>query len=299
MDQGAAPQTPAAGMPVPQVVAPYESFGTFPLDANDQAFIQQAEARSRSAMTPQEREAVTTQAAAARAAADSGTASASMAFRNTNELAYTVAKAASNNDLGPLGAYKARFEGLATQVANQFGIQYDGTAASAQTLLNKLSSLSADQMTADTAAASLYLQNKGIFPNIDTNPYAAAEITAEMMTKNMNAYEKGQYINDLYRAQKGTVKDLTGADARFNEKAGVYYQVEKTNIADLLKYAGNAEADPEIKKLVVDFFDSANRGAFQDQTDAQNALEAIFSVMPGQHKVSSGLGRYFVQQGNP
>ena len=297
--QGAAPQTPAPGMPVPQVVAPFESLGTsFPLDASDQAFIQQAEARSRSAMTPQEREAMTVQAAEARSAADSGTAAASLAFRNANELAYTVAKAAANNDLGPLGKYKAGFEALAAQVAGQFGLQYDQSAASAETLLNKLSSLSADQMTADTAAASLYLQNKNIFPNIDTDPVAAAEITAEMMTKNMNAYEKGQFVNDLYRAQKGTVKDLTGADARFNEKAGGVYQVEKTNIADLLKYAGKADANPELQKLVVDFFDSANRGAFQDQADAQAALEAIFSILPGQHKVSTGLGRYFVQQGN-
>ena len=297
--QGTAPQTPAAGMPVPQVVVPFKEFGTFPLDERDQAFIQQAEARSRSAITPQERELTNAQAAEIRAAADSGTAAASLAFRNTNELAYTVAKASANNDLGPLGKYKAGFEALATQVAGQFGIQYDGSAASAETLLNKLSSLSADQMTADTAAASLYLQNKNIFPNIDTDPVAAAEITAEMMTKNMNAYERGQFVNDLYRAQKGTVKDLTGVDARFNEKAGGVYQVEKTNIADLLKYAGNAEADPELQKLVVDFFDSANRGAFQSQDDAQAALEAIFSVLPGQHKVSSGLGRYFVQQGNP
>jgi hypothetical protein len=296
--QGAAPQTPAAGMPVPQVVAPFEGFGTFPLDERDQAFIQQAEARSRSAITPQERELTNTQAAEIRAAADSGTAAASLAFRNTNELAYTVAKAASNNDLGPLGAYKASFEGLATQVADQLGIQYNGSAASSEALLNKLSSLSADQMTADTAAASLYLQNKGIFPSIDSDPVAAAEITAEMMTKNMSAYEKGQFINDLYRAQTGTVKDLTGADARFNEKAGGVYQVEKTNIADLLKYAGKADANPELKKLVVDFFDDANRGAFQDQADAQAALEAIFSALPGQHKVSTGLGRYFVQQGN-
>lgn len=297
--QGSAAQAPAAGMPVPQVVAPFESFGTFPLDEKDQAFIQQAEVRSRSPMTPQERELTNAQAAEIRAAADSGTAAASLAFRNTNELAYTVAKEAANNDLGPLGAYKAGFEALATQVADQFGVQYDGTAASSATLLNKLSSLSADQMTADTAAASLYLQNKNIFPNIDTDPVAAAEITAEMMTKNMNSYERGQFVNDLYRAQKGTVKDLTGADARFNEKAGGVYQVEKTNIADLLKYAGNARADPELKKLIVDFFDSSNRGAFQSQGDAQAALEAIFSVLPGQHKVSSGLGRYFVQQGNP
>ena len=297
--QGTALQAPAAGMPVPQVVVPFKEFGTFPLDEKDQAFIQQAEARSRSAMTPQERELTNAQAAEIRAAADSGTAAASLAFRNTNELAYTVAKASANNDLGPLGKYKAGFEALATQVAGQFGVQYDGSAASAETLLNKLSSLSADQMTADTAAASLYLQNKNIFPNIDTDPVAAAEITAEMMTKNMDAYERGQFVNNLYRAQKGTVKDLTGVDARFNEKAGGVYQVEKTNIADLLKYAGNAEADPELKKLIVDFFDSANRGAFQGQDDAQAALEAIFSVLPGQHKVSSGLGRYFVQQGNP
>jgi hypothetical protein len=291
--------TPAAGLPVPQVVAPFESLGnSFPLDETDQAYIKQAEARSRSAITLQERQYLTTQAAEARAAADSGTAAASLAFRNTNELAYTVAKAASENDLGPLGAYKARFEGLATQVADQFGIQYNGSAASSEALLNKLSSLSADQMTADTAAASLYLQNKNIFPNIDSDPVAAAEITAEMMTKNMYAYEKGQFINDLYRAQTGTVKDLTGADARFNEKAGGFYQVEKTNIADLLKYAGKADANPELKKLVVDFFDDANRGAFQDQADAQAALEAIFGALPGQHKVSTGLGRYFVQQGN-
>jgi hypothetical protein len=296
---GSAPvTTPAAGLPVPQVVAPYESFGTFPLDEADKAYIEQAEARSRSAMTPQERQGLTVQAAEARAAADSGTAAASLAFRNTNELAYTVAKAASNNDLGPLGAYKASFEGLATQVADQLGIQYNGSAASSEALLNKLSSLSADQMTADTAAASLYLQNKGIFPSIDSDPVAAAEITAEMVTKNMSAYEKGQFINDLYRAQTGTVKDLTGADARFNEKAGGVYQVEKTNIADLLKYAGKADANPELKKLVVDFFDDANRGAFQDQADAQAALEAIFGALPGQHKVSTGLGRYFVQQGN-
>lgn len=291
--------TPAAGLPVPQVVAPFESFGTFPLDSESvQAFIQQAEARSRSAITPQDRENLNAQAAEARAAADSGTAAASLAFRNTNELAYTVAKAVANNDVGPLGAYKARFEGLASQIADQFGIQYNGSAASSEALLNKLSSLSADQMTADTAAASLYLQNKGIFPSIDSDPVAAAEITAEMMTKNMNAYEKGQFINDIYRSQTGTVKDLTGVEALFNKEAGDVYQVEKTNIADLLKYAGKADANPELKKLVVDFFDDANRGAFQDQADAQAALEAIFGALPGQRKVSTGLGRYFVQQGN-
>jgi hypothetical protein len=295
-------QAPPAGMPAVQVSAPYESFGTFPLDEKDQAFITQAESRARSFMSAQEREALTLQAATARAAADSGTAAASMSFKNTNELAATVAKAVANNDLGPLGGYKASLEGLASQVAGQFGIQYDGGSATSQALLNKLSSLSADQMTADTAAASLYLQNKGIFPGIDSNPVAAAEITASMMTSNMTAYEKGQYVNDLYRAQKGIVKDLTGADARFNEKAGDTYQVEKANIADLLKYAGNAESDPELKKLVVEFFDSANRGAFQDQADAQAALDSIFGAMyansPDQHRVSNGLGRYFVQQGN-
>jgi hypothetical protein len=301
-DQTVAPQNPAAGMPVPQVVAPYKSFGTFALDANDQAYIQQAEARSRSAMTPQEREALTTQAAATRMAADNGTASAGMSFRNMNELAVTVAKAAKDNNLGPLGDYKADIEALATQVAGQFGVQYDGTAATARTLLNKLSSLSADQMTADTAAASLYLQNKGIFPNIDTDTDAAADITAEMMTKNMTSYEKGQFINDIYRAQNGTVKDLTGVEALFNKKAGALYQVEKTNIADLLKYAGNERGDAELRQLVVDFFDSANSGAFENQAEAQKALEEIFGAMyansPEQHRVSESLGRYFVQQGN-
>jgi len=180
-------------------------------------------------------------------------------------------------------------------LAGAFGIQYDGSAATSQALLNKLSSLSADQMTADTAAASLYLQNKNIFPDITSNATAAAEITAEMLTRNMLAYEKGQYINDLYRAQNGVVKDLTGADALFTREAGNIYQGEKANIAELLKYAGNAEADAEVKQLVVDFFDSANKGAFKDQADAQAALEAIFTILPGQHNVSSGLGRYFVQ----
>jgi hypothetical protein len=157
-------------------------------------------------------------------------------------------------------------------------------------------------MTADTAAATLYLQNKGIFPNIDTDPVAAAEITAEMMTRNMTAYEKGQFVNDIYRAQNGTVKDLTGVDDLFNDKVGTLYQVEKTNIADLLKYAGNTRGDPELKQLIVDFFDSANRGAFENQAEAQAALEDIFGAMyvnsPDQHRVSESLGRYFVQQGN-
>lgn len=293
--QGAEAQPLAAGMPVPPVVTPYESFGTFPLGDLEQAYIAQAETRARSPMTAPEREASIARSEASRAAADAGTASASLAFRNTNELAATVAKAAAGNDLGPLGGVIATYENLAAQAAGMFGIEYDGTAASSQALLNKLSTLSADQMTADTAAAALYLQNKNIFPDIKTNPTAAAEITAEMLTKNMFSYEKGQYINDLYRAQKGVVKDLTGADALFNKQAGSIYQGEKTNIADLLKYAGNAEADPEVKQLVVEFFDSANRGAFKDQADAQAALEAIFTVLPGQHNVSSGLGRYFVQ----
>jgi hypothetical protein len=293
--QGAEAQPPAAGMPVPPVVTPYESFGTFPLGDLEQAYIAQAETRARSPMTAPEREASIARSEASRAAADAGTASASLAFRNTNELAATVAKAAAGNDLGPLGGVIATYENLAAQAAGMFGIEYDGTAASSQALLNKLSTLSADQMTADTAAAALYLQNKNIFPDIKTNPTAAAEITAEMLTKNMFSYEKGQYINDLYRAQKGVVKDLTGADALFNKQAGSIYQGEKTNIADLLKYAGNAEADPEVKQLVVEFFDSANRGAFKDQADAQAAIEAIFTVLPGQHNVSSGLGRYFVQ----
>jgi hypothetical protein len=293
--QGTEAQPPAAGMPVPPVVTPYESFGTFPLGDAEQAYIAQAETRARSPMTAPEREASIARSEASRAAADAGTAASSLAFRNTNELAATVAKAAANNDLGPLGGVKSTYENLASQVAGMFGIQYDGSAASSEALLNKLSTLSADQMTADTAAASLYLQNKNIFPSIDTNPTAAAEITAEMLTKNMSSYEKGQYINDLYRAQKGVVKDLTGADALFNKQAGSIYQGEKTNIADLLKYAGNAEADPEVKQLVVEFFDNANRGAFTDPADAQAALEAIFTVLPGQHNVSSGLGRYFVQ----
>jgi hypothetical protein len=294
--QGTTTETPAAGMPVPPVVTPYKSFGTFPLGDLEQAYIAQAETRARSGnITAPEREASIARSEASRAAADAGTASASLAFRNTNELAATVAKAAADNDLGPLGGVKATYEALASQVADMFGVQYDGGAATSQTLLNKLSSLSADQMTADTAAASLYLQNKNIFPNIDTDPTAAAEITAEMLTRNMLAYEKGQYINDLYRAQRGSVKDLTGADALFNKQAGNIYQGEKANIAELLKYAGNAEADPEVKKLVVDFFESANKGAFKDQADAQKALESIFTVLPGQHSVSSGLGRYFVQ----
>jgi hypothetical protein len=293
--QGTTTETPAAGMPVPPVVTPYESFGTFPLGDLEQAYIAQAETRARSPMTAPEREASIARSEASRAAADAGTASASLAFRNTNELAATVAKATAGNDLGPLGGVIATYENLASQAAGMFGIEYDGSAASSQALLNKLSTLSADQMTADTAAASLYLQNKNIFPDIKTNPTAAAEITAEMLTKNMSSYEKGQYINDLYRAQKGVVKDLTGADALFNKQAGSIYQGEKTNIADLLKYAGNAEADPELKAMIVEFFDNANRGAFQNQADAQTALEAIFSAIPGQHNVSSGLGRYFVQ----
>lgn len=293
--QGAGSQTPAAGMPVPPVVTPYESFGTFPMGDAEQAYIAQAETRARMAMNPTERQAVTERSESTRAAADAGTASSSLAFRNTNELAATVAKAAANNDLGPLGGVISTYEGLASQLAGAFGIQYDGSAATSQALLNKLSSLSADQMTADTAAASLYLQNKNIFPDITSNATAAAEITAEMLTRNMLAYEKGQYINDLYRAQKGIVKDLTGADALFTRQAGNIYQGEKANIAELLKYAGDAEADAEVKQLVVDFFDSANKGAFTDQADAQAALEAIFTILPGQHNVSSGLGRYFVQ----
>jgi hypothetical protein len=301
-DQTVAPQTPAAGMPVPQVVAPYESFGTFALDANDQAYIQQAEARSRSAITPQDRENLNSQAAATRMAADNGTASAGMSFRNMNELAVTAAKAAKDNNLGPLTEYKAYFEARVGQIARQFGIPYNPNAPTSQALLNKLSSLSADQMTADTAAATLYLQNKGIFPSIDTDPTAAAEITAEMMTKNMTSYEKGQFVNDIYRAQNGTVKDLTGVEALFNKKAGDLYQVEKTNIADLLKYPGDTRGDAELKQLVVDFFDSANRGAFENQAEAQAALEDIFGAMyansPEQHRVSESLGRYFVQQGN-
>ena len=286
---------PDAGMPVPQVVSPYESFGTFPIGDVENAYIAQAETRARMPMTQFERQAAVERAEASRAAADAGTASSSLAFRNTNELAATVAKAAAANDLGPLGGVISTYEGLASQLAGTFGIQYDGSAATSQALLNKLSSLSADQMTADTAAASLYLQNKNIFPDITSNATAAAEITAEMLTRNMFAYEKGQYINDIYRAQKGVVKDLTGADALFNKQAGNIYQGEKANISELLKYAGNAEADAEVKQLVVDFFESANKGAFKDQAEAQKAIEAIFTVLPGQHSVSSGLGRYFVQ----
>jgi len=293
--QGSEAQPPAAGMPVPPIVTPYESFGTFPMGDAEQAYIAQAETRARMPMTATERQAVIERSENTRAAADAGTASSSLAFRNTNELAATVAKAAANNDLGPLGSVISTYEGLASQLAGAFGIQYDGSAATSQALLNKLSSLSADQMTADTAAASLYLQNKNIFPDITSNATAAAEITAEMLTRNMLAYEKGQYINDLYRAQNGVVKDLTGADALFTREAGNIYQGEKANIAELLKYAGNAEADAEVKQLVVDFFDSANKGAFKDQADAQAALEAIFTILPGQHNVSSGLGRYFVQ----
>jgi hypothetical protein len=298
--QGAAPQTPAAGMPVPQVVAPFQRLGNFSMDSEGvQAFIQQAEARSRSAITPQDRENLNAQAAVARAAADSGTAAASVSFRNLNELSSTVAKGLFEGNLGPIGDWKAKVEGTISQVAAQFGIPYDANNADMQKeILNKLSSLSSDQMTADSAAATLYLQNKGIFPSIDSNEDAAAEITAEMMTKNMTEYEKGQFINDVYRSQTGTVKDLTGVEALFNREAGDLYQVEKTNIADLLKYSGDEKGDAELRKLVVDFFDDANRGAFKDQGEAQEALRAIFSALPGQYKVSSGLGRYFVQQGN-
>lgn len=288
-------QPPAPGMPAPSTAEPYQSQGTFAIGDAEKQYIAQQEAQASRGMTQTERELATQQTADTRAAADAGTAAASMSFRNNNELAATVARAAANNDMGPVGDWKARADRLIAQVGGQLGIQYDGQAGTADQILNKLSTLSADQMTPDQAAASLYLQNRSIFPSIDTDAAAAAEITAEMLTKNMSNYERGLYMNDLYRAQTGPVKSLTGADAMFNDRAGRIYQGEKTNIAELLKYAGNAEADPEVKSLVVDFFDSANRGGFRDEADAQAALEEIFSVLPGQHNVSSGLGRYFVQ----
>jgi hypothetical protein len=291
-------QPPAPGMPAPVVTAPYESQGTFAMGDAEKVFVSQAEALARSGMTQVERDALIQQTAETRAFADNGTAAAALNFRNNNELAATVARAAANNNLGPLGDWKARAEGLITQVADQFGIQYDGTSATDRQILAKLSTLGADNMTADQAAASLYLQNRSIFPNIDTDPSAAAEITAEMLTKNMSAYEKGLYMNDLYRAQNGPVRSLTGAEALFNERTGSIYQAEKANIATLLKYAGKEGSDvnPELKSMIVDFFDIANRGGFKDAADAQAALEAIFSVPAmGQNSVSSGLGRYFVQ----
>lgn len=292
ISQPAPTGAPAAGMPVQPIQTAAISTGTFPITDGDRAIIDRNTQTLRN-MTPVQREAALLASEQQRTAATAESTAASGAFRNLNELGYVLAKA-SQGDMGPLGSYKAAIGGLLEQVAVNLGVEYTGDAASNAALLNKLALLQADQMTADTAAAQLFLQNKNIFPTIESNPTAAAEISAAMYVDNMADYEFGQFANDFY-ANHGPFKSMDGARQLFVQKSGNTYQTEKTNISTLLQAASDPTLPKELRDAVTMFLDEANSGAFRSPQDAQEALNVIFDAMPGERDVSSGLGRYFVR----
>jgi hypothetical protein len=286
------PAPSQAGMPVSPIQQGAISTGTFPINAADRAVIDRNTQTLRN-MTPGQREAALAASEGQRATAVAESTAASGAFRNLNELGYVLAKA-SQGDMGPLGAYKAAIGGLVSQVADNFGVEYNGDAATSAALLNKLASLQADQMTSDTAAAQLFLQNKNIFPTIESDPAAAAEISAAMFVDNMADYEFGQFANDFY-SNHGTFKSMDGARQTFDQKSGNIYQAEKSNISSLLRAASDTSMPKEIRDAVTMFLNDANTGAFSTPQEAQEALDLIFDAMPGEQGVSSGLGRYFVR----
>jgi len=286
-----APAAPA-GMPVAPIQTTAITTSPFPITDADRAVIDRNTANLRN-MTPEQRAAALAASEAQRAVAVGESDAASGAFRNLNELGYVMAEAANGN-MGPLGGYKASMEGVIKQIATNFGLVYDGSAATDQALLNKLASLQADQMTADTAAAQLFLQNKNIFPTIESDPQAAADISAAMFVDNMMKYEYGQFANDFF-SQHGPFKSMDGARQLFVEKTGNLYQAEKSNISTLLRAAASNDTPPQVRAAIKQFMTDANSGAFRSVEEAQEVLNKIFDAMPGEHGVSSGLGRYFVR----
>jgi hypothetical protein len=284
------------GLPVQPEVRPVEQVGTFRIGDTEQTLIDNNTATiERVAPTVREdilaRSGTMAQYAAAEATAASGT------FRNLNELAKVIVDGSAENDLGPFGGLKASIDGILQQAAASVGMTYDGSAATNAQLLNKLSQLQANEITSGTAAAELFLRNKQMFPDISSDPKAAAEITAAAITGNMENYERGAYVRNIEAAmaQESPYVNLTGVDQAFTERTRNIYQTEKGNISTLLQAASDQEIPAGTKNAIKQFMAEANAGKFTNEADAQDALRAIFSGLPGEHRLSSRLGRYFVQ----
>lgn len=136
-----------------------------------------------------------------------------------------------------------------------------------------------------------------MFPDISSNPEAAAEITAAAMIGNMQNFERGAYVRNIETAmaQESPYVNLTGVDQAFTERTRNIYQTEKSNISTLLKAASDRDVPEGVRTAIKQFMSDANSGKFENAADAQQALRAIFSALPGEHRLSTGLGRYFVQ----
>jgi hypothetical protein len=287
---------PGTGLPVQPEERPVEQVGTFRIGDTEQTLIDN-NTTTIERVAPAVRESILersgtmAQYAAAEATAASGT------FRNLNELAKVIVDGSAENDLGPFGGLKASIDGILEQAAASVGIEYDGSAATNAQLLNKLSQLQANEITSGTAAAELFLRNKQMFPDISSDPKAAAEITAAAITGNMENYERGAYVRNIEAAmaQESPYVNLTGVDQAFTERTRNIYQTEKNNISTLLQAASNQDIPEGTKNAIKQFMAEANAGKFTNEADAQDALRAIFSGLPGEHRLSSRLGRYFVQ----
>ena len=304
-DAGSAPEVgagatvapPSPGMPVQPAAAQTESFGTFPISDAAQAVIDR-NTRTMSGMTTEARTQANEISAAELQAANEASAAASGAFRSLNELGFAMATA-NPGDIGPAGALKASADAWLKQIAGTFNVAYSGSEdekgnAERRALLEKLSTMRAGEMTPDQAAAKLFLENQAMFPSSTSDPDAAAEITASMFVNNMKNYEFGQYANDFYAAG-GEYPSTSGSTTTFNQETGNLYQAEQRNIAALLKATSDAGTPPNVAKAIRVFFADANAGAFESPQEAQRQLDKIFDAMPGEHGVSSGLGRYFVR----
>lgn len=284
------------GLPVPTVERPVTEVGTFPISDAERTFIDNNLATIEG-LTPAARERIEAGSAAIADYAAAEATAATGTFRNLNELAYVVAEASGDASLGPFGNLKAGIDGILQQAAATVGMEYDGSAASQSQLLSKLSQLQANEITSGTAAAELFLRNRQMFPDISSDPEAASEITAAAIIGNMENFERGAYVRNIEAAmaQEGPFVNLNGVDQEFTKRTRNVYQTEKGNIATLLKASSNQQIPENVRAAIKEFLKAANAGEYESAEQAQKDIRDIFSMLPGEHRLSSGLGRYFVQ----
>lgn len=219
--------------------------------------------------------------------ANEAASSASEAKPNSNELAYTVGNAISENNMGSVEGWASdNVIAPVNAVLRTFGLPEISEADGQSTILGKLGTLNSKSLTPEQQrAASVFQQFAEVSPNLKMTPEAAAAITSSLMLANQQDIDKANYYG--YFQSQADAGFAPGEMSRgYASEYGQMHQTEKDNLTALFL----AARDPEKGKFVKDFLAGVNSG-----TATQEDAQAVLAFILGAENVSPGLARYFIR----
>jgi hypothetical protein len=206
---------------------------------------------------------------------------------NSNELAFTVASAIGDNNMGSVEGYLSDsvIPGLNAVLRTLPGFEPISVADSQQEVLRKLASMSGANLTPDQQrAASVFQQFASLSPSLRMTPEGAATITASLMLQDQDAIDRANYYS-AFMGRSGSGVSMADVDAAYANEYSQMQQTEKEALKQLILLS----SDPAMGQTVRNFFDGINSGS-ASQEDAQ----AVLGYILGENSPPL-LARYFIK----